>query len=129
MEIIVCAEQDKIVFKRELDQHSVDCSNLDAMAAASVADFSSFDMVFSIGLEEAKRSEPLDQLTTRLGSCKALKKFLQHKACSKDLICSIKCMLKRVDLGCCGLRVTAEGERPYAGINEKAHGLRARSAL
>ena len=129
MEVIVRAEQDKIVFERELDQHGVDRSDLDAMAAAGVADFSSFNMVFSIWLNEAKRSEPFDQLTAGLGSCKALKKFLQHETCRKDLVRSIQCVVKRVDLGCCSLSVAAKCERPYAGINEKAHGLRARSAL
>ena len=57
----------------EPDEHGVDCSNLDAVTAASVADFGRFDVVEPIRLQESKRGEPVDQLTTRLGPCKALK--------------------------------------------------------
>ena len=44
-EIIVCAQKDKVVFKTELYEHGVDCSNLDTVTPASVADFGSFYVV------------------------------------------------------------------------------------
>ena len=45
----------------ELYEHGVDCSNLDTVTPASVADFGSFYVVFPIRLQEAKRAEPIDQ--------------------------------------------------------------------
>ena len=59
-EIIVRAEKDKVVSKTELYEHGVDCSNLDTVTSASVADFGSFYVVFPIRLQEAKRAEPID---------------------------------------------------------------------
>ena len=117
------------MFKTELYEHGVDGSNLDTVTPASVADFGSFYMVFSIRLQEAKRAEPFDQLATCLGSCEALKKFLQHKACCKDLVRPIKSVPKRADFRRCRVRVPAKGERPDAGIDEQTHSLRALSDL
>ena len=97
VKVIVRAEQDKIVLKRELDEHGVDSSDLDTMTAASVADFGGFDMVLPIWLKKAECRESLDQLTTHLRPCKALEKFLQHKTCRKDLVRAIKCMPKSAD--------------------------------
>ena len=71
---------------------------MDAMAAASVADFGGFGMVFPTRLKKAECCESLDQLTTHLRSCEALEKFLQHKTCSKDLVCAFKGMPKCADL-------------------------------
>ena len=129
MEVVVRAEQDKIVFKTELDQHRVNCSNLDTMETTDVADFGGLNMVLSVWSEKAQRAEPIDQLTARFGSCKALEKFLQHQTCSEDLVRPVKSVLKFVDLRSCSIGITAKRKRPYARINEQAHGLRARSAL
>ena len=60
------------MLKSELNQHGVDCSNLDTMAAAGVADLGGLNVVLPIRLQEAKRAKPLEQLTTRPGPCKAL---------------------------------------------------------
>ena len=117
------------MFKTELYEHGVDCSNLDTVTPASVADFGSFCVVFPIRLQEAKRAEPIDQLATRFGACKPLKKFLQHKARSKNLVCPIESVPKRADFGRSSNSVPAKGERPDAGIDEQAHGLRALSDL
>ena len=106
------------MFKRELYEHGVDGSNLDTVTPASVADFGSFCVVFPIKLQEAKRAEPIDQLATRLGACEPLKKFLQHEACSKDLVCPIERVPKRADFGRSCDSVPAKGERPDAGIDE-----------
>ena len=102
----------------ELNEHGVDCSNLDTVTPASVADFGSFYVVFPIRLQEAKRGEPIDQLATRFGACKPLKKFLQHKARSKDLVCPIESVPKRADFGRSSDSVPAKGDRPDAGIDE-----------
>ena len=80
------------------------------MTAAGVADFGGFNVVLSIWLDEAQRPEAVDQLAARLGPCKALKKFLQHKAGGKDLVAAIQSVAKRVDLRPCSFKVTAKGE-------------------
>ena len=87
------------MFKTELYEHGVDCSNLDTVTPASVADFGSFYVVVPIRLQEAKRAEPIDQLATRFGACKPLKKLLQHKARSKNLVCPIESVPKHADFG------------------------------
>ena len=104
--------------KTELYEHGVDCSNLDTVTPASVADFGCFYVVFPIGLQEAKRAEPFDQLATRFGACKPLKKFLQHEARSKDLVCPIEGVPKHADFGQYSDSVAAKSERPDAGIDE-----------
>ena len=102
----------------ELDEHGVDGSNLDTVTPASVADFGSFCVVFPIRLQEAQRAEPFDQLATRFGACKALKKLLQHEACGQDLVGPIESVPKCVDFGLSSENVPAKGERPDAGIDE-----------
>ena len=99
------------------------------MTPAAIADFGSFCVVFPIRLQEAKRAEPIDQLAMRFGACKPLKKFLQHEAGSKDLVCPIESVPKHADFGQYSDSVPAKGERPDAGIDEQAHCLRALSAL
>ncbi len=117
------------MFATELNEYCVDGPDLDAVATARIADFCSFHMVFSVWLYESKRGKPFDQLATCLWPSKALKQFLQHQPGSRDLICSFKGMLQSLDFGYSSLGMSAEGERPDAGINEQTHGLRARSAL
>ena len=102
----------------ELNKYRVDSSDLDAVATAQISNLRSFDMVFSVWLYESKRGEPFYQLAPRLWPCKALKQFLEHQPSSKNLICSLKSVLQRLDFGYCSLGVSAEGERPDAGINE-----------
>ena len=104
--------------KTELNEHGVDCSNLDTVTPTSVADFGCFYMVVPIRLQEAKRAEPIDQLAMRFGARKPLKKFLQHKARSKDLVCPIESVRKRADFGRSSDSVAAKGERPDACIDE-----------
>ena len=117
-EIIVRAEKDKVVFEAELYQQGVNGSNLETVTPTSVADFGCFYMVVPIRLQEAKRAEPIDQLAMRFGARKPLKKFLQHKARSKDLVCPIESVRKRADFGRSSDSVAAKGERPDACIDE-----------
>ena len=106
------------MFPTELNEHCVNGSNLDAVAAAQIADFRSFDMVFSVWLDESKRGKPFDQLAPSLWPGKALKEFLEDQPGGEDLICSFKGVLQSLDFDYCGLGVSAEGERPDARIYE-----------
>ena len=106
------------MFKTELYEHGVDGSNLDTVTPASVADFGRFCVVFPIRLQEAKRAEPINQLAMRFGACKPLKKFLQHKARSKNLVGPIESVRKHADFGHYSDSVPAKGERPDACIDE-----------
>ena len=81
----------------ELDEHSVDGSDLNAVTTAKVADLRSFDMVLSAQLQKAESGKPLDELALCPGSCKALKQFLQHEPGGGDLISAVKGVFKRLD--------------------------------
>ena len=81
----------------ELDEHSVDGSDLNAVTTAKVADFRSFDMVLSVQLQKAESGKPLDELALCPGPCKALKQFLQHEPGGGDLISAVKGVFKRLD--------------------------------
>jgi hypothetical protein len=94
----------------QLNQYRVDGSDLDAVAAAMIADLGGLDVVFSVWLEESKRGEPFNQLAPGFGAGKALKKLLQHQPGSEDLICSPKSVLESLDLGEGSLGVSAECE-------------------
>lgn len=49
------------MLQAELDEHG-DGPDLDAMAAARVAHFSGFDVVFAVRLDESERGEAIDEL-------------------------------------------------------------------
>jgi hypothetical protein len=128
-EVVVRAEQDQIVLSTELDEHSVDGTDLYTATVTRVSDVGGFDMVFPVGLKETEGGEPLDQLAACSTPGKALEKFLQDQTRREDLIGSLESVLKRLDLRRRRLRIAAERERPDAGVDKKAHGLRERSAL
>ena len=117
------------MFQAELDEYSVDRANLHAASTAGVSDFSSFDVVFTIRLEEPQRCKPLDQLTARFGPREALQQFLKNQASRKDLIGAFQRVLECLDFRQRCVGVASEGKRPNAGIDKQAQGLRARSAL
>lgn len=117
------------MFAAELNEYRVDGSDLDAVAPALVANLCSFYVVISVWLQESKRGKPLNELASRLRTRKTLEQLLKNQACGEDLISSVKRMLKQLDFGHGSHGVSAESERPDAGVNEQTHGLRVRSAL
>jgi len=117
------------VFEAELDEHRVDGSDLDTATAARVSDLSGLDMVLSVRLQKSERGKSLDQWAACFGSGKALQQFLQHQTGCKDLVRPLEGMPKCLDFRYRHLDVAAQSQRPNAGIDKQAHGLRARSAL
>ncbi len=92
----------------KLNEYCVDCSDLHAISSAGVAYFGCLDMVGTVGLKEGKRREALNQLTSCFRTCKALKQFLQDKACREDLVRAFKSMLQSLHFSkICG-RVAAK---------------------
>jgi hypothetical protein len=85
-------------------------------------------MVLAIRLKQSQRRKPLYDLFACLGSCKALKKFLQDKTSRHNNVGASKRILQRLHLGCFNFNVTSEGKRPDARINQERH-FRERSAL
>ena len=86
-------------------------------------------MAFAVWLEKFERGESFDHVTARLAPIEALQKLLQNQTCREDLARPLESVLKRRDFCNCWRGVAPEGERPDARVNEKAHGLRARSDL
>ena len=117
------------MFETELDEYRIDGPDLNAMPTTGVADLGRFDVVVSIRLQESERGEPLDQLGTCLWPGKTLQQLLQNQPGRKNLVGSIERVLKRLHFRHNCVRVTPEREGPDAGVDEQAHGLRARSAL
>jgi hypothetical protein len=74
--VIVRTEQNKIVSDAKLNQHCVNSSDLDAVPPAGVPDFCRVNVVLSIWLQEGEGGESVNQLTSCLWSCKALKQLL-----------------------------------------------------
>jgi hypothetical protein len=56
----------------QLRQERIDRANLNAMTTAGVAKRRGFDVIGSIGHEEGKRREPIQNLLTRFWSGEAL---------------------------------------------------------
>lgn len=112
----------------ELRNQGIDGAELDTCPATGVSHTGRSHMVFPVRLNQCQRGEPLHDLIACLGTCEALKQFLQHQAGGDDNLRASKCFLQRLHFGFFNLDVTPEGKRPDAGIDQERH-LRDRSAL
>ena len=75
-EILVSAQQNKLVPDAELRDERVDCANLNAGSPAGVSEACRSNMVFAVWLDQCERREALDYLLACLGARKALEEFL-----------------------------------------------------
>jgi hypothetical protein len=112
----------------QLRQQRIDRANLDAMTAARIAKRRRFDVIGSIGHEEGKCGEPIQNLLTRLWSREALQELLQYQACRQDRFAALNRPEQGGDLWSRRGPVTSQRKGPDAGVNEETQ-LRERSDL
>lgn len=127
-EVLICAQKNEVMPDAKLRNQSVDCSDLYTRSATHVSHTCRCRMVFAIRLKQSQRSKSLYDLFACLGSCKALKKFLQYKTSRHNDVGASKRILQRLHLGFFNFNFTPEGKRPDARINQERH-FRERSAL
>lgn len=72
LKIPIAREHQQAVANAQLRQERIDRANLNAMAAACVAKRCSFDVIGSIGHQQRKCGEPIQNLLTSCWSSEAL---------------------------------------------------------
>jgi hypothetical protein len=72
LKIPIARKHQQAVANAQLRQQRIDRANLNAMTAAGVAKRCGFDVIGSIGHEEGKCGEPIQNLRTRFWSSEAL---------------------------------------------------------
>jgi hypothetical protein len=113
----------------ELDEKSVDRSDLDAGPPARIANTCCSDVIVPVGPYEWKGREPLDDLCLRLRASETLQQFLQHKPCSDDYVIALQRVFESLNLGLGCLGIASKSQRPDTGIDQDRHFRRERSAL
>ena len=86
-------------------------------------------MILPVWLEKGEGGEAFHKLGPSLRPCKALEQLLEDEPGRKDLIRAEQGVLECRNLRRGLFSVSAQGQRPYARIDEHVHRLRARSAL
>lgn len=72
LEISIARQHQQAVVDAQLRQERIDRANLNAVTTAPVAKPRGFDVIGSIGHEEGKCGEPIENLLTRFWSREAL---------------------------------------------------------
>ena len=127
-EVHVRAQQRQVVSDADLGEQSVDSSYLNAGPATGVAELSRRNVVLTVRLKQGQRGKALDDLRSRLRTCKSLKKLLQDQTGSDNDVGPEQRIFEHLYLGLGRRAVTAQCKRPDAGVNKERH-LRERSAL
>ncbi len=78
--VSVCREQQEIVPNAKPCNQGIDRLDLNAFAAASVANLSRFDMVLAVWRNYRQDRKSFDDGVAILGTREALKQLLQHQA-------------------------------------------------
>lgn len=112
----------------KLRDYSIDGADLDAGAAAAIAQCSSIDMILAVRLQEGQHVEPVDDVLGGPRTGKSLQQFLEDKAGGHNRIATIESFSQLTHFRSPRGLIPPEGERPDAGVNEKTH-RRERSAL
>src|SRR5574337_349985 len=127
--VLVGREQDQIMTPTELDKQRVDRSDLYPSTAACVAHLGSFDMVLSLGLDEGEGRKPIEQLGASLRPSESLQQFLKDEPGGEYLPRTEERVPQSSNLGHGRFGITAQCQRPDAGIDQHGDYLRVRSAL
>lgn len=127
-EVLIGAQQNKLVPDAELRDERVDGAHLHARPAASVSQGCGIDMVLAVWLDQCERTQTLDDLPAGLRAREALQEFLQDQARGDDDIGTAQCILERLHMRFLDLDIASERQRPDACIDQQRH-LRERSAL
>lgn len=129
LKILVRRQQNQFMPATELDEQGIHGSDLDATTATGVANLGRFDMVLPVWLQERERGESFDNLDARLRPRETLQQFLENEPGREHLIRAEQRVPKCGNLRRRVLRIAAQGQRPNARVDEKAHRLRVLSAL
>lgn len=88
------------------------------MTSARVTKQRSFCVIGSIGNEQWKRGEPIENLVARFRPGEALKEFLKNQACRKNEFAILKCPAQSDHMSGVGGRIAPQRERPDTGVNK-----------
>ena len=75
----------------------------------------------SVGHEERQRTEALDDRVAGLRSAEALQQLLQHEPGREDPLPRFERLAQALDGRLIGPDITAQRERPHAGVDEEVH--------
>lgn len=126
-EIAICREHGQIVAHAKLRQKRIDGADLHAGAPTSVAQFGGVNMVLSVRDDERQGGEAIEYLRPRPGPREPLQQLLQDQSGREDDILALQGAPQRVDFRRLRRAIPAEGQRPYARVDEEAQSrLRAR---
>lgn len=85
-EILISAQQGKIMADTQLRNQRIDRPDLNARTAAGVAKPRSGYVVIAVRLHQGQRRETIHDLRTRFGPAEPLEQLLQYKPCGDDNI-------------------------------------------
>ena len=128
LKIPITRKHQQAVADAQLRQERIDRANLNAITTARVAKRRGFDVIGSIGHEEGKCGEPLQDLLTGFRSREALQQLLQYQTCRQDRFAALNRLNQRGDLWSRRRPVTSQCKGPHAGVHEETQ-LRERSDL
>ena len=127
-EIVVGCQQGQAVANAELRDHGIDRADLQAGAAAAIAQFRSIDVILPVRSQQRKRRKTVNDVLSRLRAGKSLQQFLQDETRDYDSFSTFQRVTQYANLRGGRNLVAAERERPDARIDEQRH-RRERSAL
>ena len=113
----------------KLREQRINGADPDTGLAAGIAQGCSTDVVVPIGLKQGQSSKAFDDPGLRLGAREALQQLLKNQAGRDDDLRTEQGILEMVDLRFGSFRIAAKSQRPDAGVNQKGHQRRDRSAL
>jgi hypothetical protein len=119
LEIPITRKHQQAVANAQLRQKRIDRANLNAMTAARIAKRRGFNVISSIGHEQGKCGEPIQNLCTRFWSREALQQLLQYQPCGQHRFAALNRLNQRGDLGSRRRSITSQRKGPDAGINEE----------
>lgn len=126
--IPVGTEHHEVVSDTKLREERIDRSDLKAAAAAFIAKIRGGNVIFALRHDERQRSEPIEDLCSRLRAAETLEKFLENQAGRENRSLALKGVGQEVDARLAVLPVAAQGQRPDTRVNEDFH-RRDRAAL
>jgi hypothetical protein len=127
-EIVVGCQQHQVVTNAQLRDYRVDRADLQAGAAATIAQVRSVDVIQPVRSQERQRRKTVDDVLSRLRTGKSLQQFLQDQTRDHNGFTTFERVAQYANLRGGRNLVSAERERPDARIDEQGH-RRERSAL
>ncbi len=111
-----------------MDKQRVDSADLHTASSAGVANFCGGNVILSVGLNQWQRAKALNDGVPCLRATEALQKLLENQPCRDDSVGAVQGLPQGNDFLGFSRCVSAQRQRPNAGVNKKRHDLE-RSAL